>query len=256
MSSSTTLRAICSCTTWQHTSIQLIRYLVDKCSFNFATVLRDESEFNFNSYRRKPEYHKGYDNQRQYFSQPVTFLRPTYPFVGHSPVIYGSLSNKTANEGYNYSPPPKNSKNPLLLESRSKFERSTSFATFYQHPDWWTTSKQRGRKKRQSSSDTISLCETRTQYIAPRAALNNRGNWMYIVNIADSKEKHSQLVKSEICTSTQCDGICSLPVGYSSKCEQQYVQKRLVALEGTGDRLYTDVFWFPHGCSCQILTSF
>lgn len=52
--------------------------------------------------------------------------------------------------------------------------------------------------------------------------------------------------------SSECDGLCSLPNGYTSRCEQQYVQKRLVALGGGGDRLYTDTFWFPHCCVCQI----
>lgn len=68
--------------------------------------------------------------------------------------------------------------------------------------------------------------------------------------------QENQIFIQKIFRSTTCDGICSLPDGYSSKCEQQYVQKRLVALEGSGDRLYTDVFWIPHGCSCQITPNF
>lgn len=52
--------------------------------------------------------------------------------------------------------------------------------------------------------------------------------------------------------SNVCNGICSLPSGYTSQCEQQYIQKRLVALEGGGNQLYTDLFWFPHCCVCKI----
>lgn len=53
-----------------------------------------------------------------------------------------------------------------------------------------------------------------------------------------------------------CNGICSVPAGYTSRCQQQYVQKRLVALEGSGNQLYTDVFWFPHGCACEIIANY
>lgn len=53
-----------------------------------------------------------------------------------------------------------------------------------------------------------------------------------------------------------CNGICSVPTGYTSRCQQQYVQKRLVALQGNGNQLYTDIFWFPHGCSCEIIANY
>lgn len=52
--------------------------------------------------------------------------------------------------------------------------------------------------------------------------------------------------------SQACSGLCSIPQGYTSRCEQRYVQKRLVALEGSGNQLYTDVFWFPSCCLCTI----
>lgn len=53
-----------------------------------------------------------------------------------------------------------------------------------------------------------------------------------------------------------CNGICSVPTGYTSRCQQQYVQKRLVALQGNGNQLYADIFWFPHGCSCEIIANY
>jgi len=54
----------------------------------------------------------------------------------------------------------------------------------------------------------------------------------------------------------ECNGICSVPEGYRSRCQQQFVQKRLIALEGSGNRLYTDLFWFPHGCTCQVIPEY
>ncbi|XP_074027206.1 spatzle 5 Toll-1 receptor [Leptinotarsa decemlineata] len=108
------------------------------------------------------------------------------------------------------------------------------------------------RIKRQSPTRSETLCRTRSQYIMPRAALNNKGNWMYVVNMPEVDNQYTQLVKSETCVSEICSGICSLPQGYSSRCEQKYIQKRLVALEEGGNQLYTDLFWIPSCCVCTI----
>lgn len=62
----------------------------------------------------------------------------------------------------------------------------------------YAKSKSSDRVKRQANPDAIVLCPTQEQYIVPRAALNNQGNWMYIVNLAD-QDKYTQLVKSEKC---------------------------------------------------------
>ncbi|KRT80930.1 hypothetical protein AMK59_6125 [Oryctes borbonicus] len=111
------------------------------------------------------------------------------------------------------------------------------------------------RVKRQNALSGQTLCETTSSFIMPRAALNNKGNWMYVVNMPELDNRYTQLVKSETCSSTQCNGLCSLPAGYTSRCEQKYVQKRLVALEGGGNQLYTDVFWIPSCCICTITTN-
>lgn len=52
------------------------------------------------------------------------------------------------------------------------------------------------RDKRQISPDREQLCEVRMNYINPQAALNSRGNWMYIVN---GVETATQLVRTETC---------------------------------------------------------
>ncbi|XP_071052681.1 protein spaetzle 5-like isoform X2 [Onthophagus taurus] len=114
------------------------------------------------------------------------------------------------------------------------------------------TSSQLIRKKRQNALTGQQLCDTTSQYIMPRAALNNKGDWKYVVNMPELDNRYTQLVKSETCASQQCNGICSLPTGYTSRCEQKYVQKRLIALETAGNQLYNDVFWFPSCCQCTI----
>ncbi|XP_026750974.2 protein spaetzle 5 isoform X1 [Galleria mellonella] len=107
-------------------------------------------------------------------------------------------------------------------------------------------------RPRRQAANTQELCRVRTEYITPRAALNNKGNWRYVVNMPDNM---TQLVRAEICTSTDCSGLCSLPSGYSSRCEQKYIQKRLVALEASGQNLYTDIFWIPSCCQCTIIAN-
>ncbi|XP_013135463.1 PREDICTED: uncharacterized protein LOC106100941 [Papilio polytes] len=108
------------------------------------------------------------------------------------------------------------------------------------------------RPRRQAQDNTQELCRVRTQFITPRAALNNKGNWRYVVNMADNM---TQLVRAEICASTECNGLCTIPLGYSSRCEQKYIQKRLVALETSGQTLYTDLFWIPSCCQCTIVNN-
>ncbi|XP_055688246.1 protein spaetzle 5 [Lutzomyia longipalpis] len=106
-----------------------------------------------------------------------------------------------------------------------------------------------GLRNKRQAFDQDALCQVRTQFIQPQAALNSKGNWMFVVNQVETAR---QLVKTETCASTVCSNICQIPPGYNSRCEQKYVQKRLVALDANGQRLYTDTFWFPSCCVCTI----
>ncbi|KAF3429342.1 hypothetical protein E2986_12542 [Frieseomelitta varia] len=274
--------------------------------------------------RSMPDYSEGYDYpaQREGQFHSLPFLPPTqYPVRGHPPLVYGTPSNDTQQNGqpncqlncplfivsvrsYKYTTPTR--RDPFLSDEtipvklHSTEQRVTSDRPFYmsfgQDQTWWAnrwsfvilnstilelrmiiqfyistilyvrsskapprtlyenpllkySKSNKERNKRQSNPDAIPLCPTETQYITPRAALNNQGNWMYVVNLQDKNRKYSQVVKSEKCTMNVCNGICSVPAGYTSRCQQKFVQKRLVALEGSGNQLYTDVFWFPHGCA-------
>ncbi|XP_040153110.1 protein spaetzle 5-like [Anopheles arabiensis] len=105
------------------------------------------------------------------------------------------------------------------------------------------------RAKRQAADGVKeTLCSVRERYITPQTALNTKGNWMFVVN----QENSRQLVKTEVCASTECSNLCSFPIGYSSRCEQRYVQKRLVTLDPTGRTLYVDTYWFPSCCVCSL----
>lgn len=55
------------------------------------------------------------------------------------------------------------------------------------------------RTRRQTiSADREQLCQVRSNYINPQAALNVRGNWMYIVN-GGGDDMATQLVRTETC---------------------------------------------------------
>lgn len=70
------------------------------------------------------------------------------------------------------------------------FKRSPANETSNAHP----------RSKRQNALSGQTLCETTSSYIMPRAALNNKGNWMYVVNMPELDNRYTQLVKSETCS--------------------------------------------------------
>ncbi|XP_020809778.1 protein spaetzle 5 [Drosophila serrata] len=110
-------------------------------------------------------------------------------------------------------------------------------------------SQQKRRRTKRQSPGRSTLCQTTSQFITPQAALNSRGNWMFVVNEQNTAR---QMVKAELCASNTCSNLCELPNGYNSRCEQKFVQKRLIALQGNGQNLYTDTFWFPSCCVCTI----
>ncbi|KAF5269191.1 hypothetical protein FQR65_LT02492 [Abscondita terminalis] len=271
---------------------QVIEQLIQNWQYDYSTLLSNETPEEFNSYfvplvSRQiptPVYGPPPPNSIHQYYQPgsihtakVQYNFPVNTYIPSLPNLHlnhtdGRPSHppQVANNGYNYNIPFKSG-----TPSQEQYNNHPIFSLpQVEHTNnWWKrytrdVSKQRRRRRsliQTSSNDTDSgnrskrqtqsgeqLCQIRTQYIMPRAALNNKGNWMYIVNMPEVDNKYTQLVKSETCGSQQCNSICGLPIGYSSRCEQKYAQKRLIALEGEGNQLYTDVFWFPSCCVCTI----
>ncbi|XP_064100106.1 protein spaetzle 5-like isoform X4 [Macrobrachium nipponense] len=109
-----------------------------------------------------------------------------------------------------------------------------------------------GSLRRQKRQTTTDLCPYESEYIMPRAALNNKGDWMFLVNVNEVSSEYTQLVESKKCITNTCTGSCNVPDGFTAVCQQQYVQKRLIALDGSGSRLATDTFWFPSCCVCKL----
>ena len=57
----------------------------------------------------------------------------------------------------------------------------------------------RVRSKRQEFHRTENLCEFRTTYVAPRAALNDKSEWKFIINLGKRDPKLRQVIKVNTC---------------------------------------------------------
>ena len=57
------------------------------------------------------------------------------------------------------------------------------------------------------------ICRTQQQFISPRAALNDKSQWKYIVNLGDRDPRLRQVIKVDVCsyvffTTTKYTTIC------------------------------------------------
>ncbi|KAG0712591.1 Protein spaetzle 5 [Chionoecetes opilio] len=180
---------------------------------------------------------KPYHHPSSPLSPPAKYAPPHHTPSGHTygaaPYHYGTPAPSFDNEG----PYPR---------YRKATTPSSSYLTRVMRSS-------RRRHKRQLSS--MELCAYEEDYIMPRAALNNKGTWMFLVNMEEESPQYTQAVQTKKCIpgATSCSGACNIPNGFTATCQQQYVQKRLIALDGSGSTLATDLFWFPSCCLCKIV---
>lgn len=204
------------CTQIEYYPTEVIEYLVKRYSFDFKTLLQDESM-----------------NTMTLMTTNITAPQihtTQYPTVVAKQPYAGPYINSKIEHDHWW---------PRYVRVAPRHQQSVSGNT---------------RVTRQVSNEE-KLCPTTSSFIAPRTAVNTRGNWMYVVNLEGADQQNTQLVQTERCATTECSGLCQVPAGFSSRCTQQFVQKRLVALNGNGESLYTDTFWFPHCCICQITSN-
>ncbi|CAG9800337.1 unnamed protein product [Chironomus riparius] len=258
------------------------RNLIKKLLKQYAAkdILADETKIDFNA--KKESFSKKYnipayghdaghasggpfDNYANFYDSPVNNHHDYNNYKNH----HGYRGGYKDGNGYHYPRPAHSSS--TFFQIKPSISYSFSQPQYYQRPSRQKRSVlnetasevkqlsfnrflnvvQSGRRsKRQTSSNREQLCEVKLNYINPQAAVNVRtGNWMYIVN---NVEAGTQLVRTETCLSEKCSNLCQLPNGYNSKCEQKYVQKRLVTLDPQGEKLFTDTFWFPSCCVCTL----
>ncbi|XP_064458499.1 uncharacterized protein LOC135368883 [Ornithodoros turicata] len=112
----------------------------------------------------------------------------------------------------------------------------------------------RGLAKR-ATEDVEAACPVRTMYISPRAALNDRSLWKFVVNVPERDVRVRQVIRVDICQSpeTPCSNAISLPFGYVSKCRQKYLKKKLLSLDADGGGTSEENFFVPSCCVCQLV---
>ncbi|EAT46927.1 AAEL001929-PA [Aedes aegypti] len=212
-------------------------------------IPKPQYSFNYHTYVRPPVNHNPQTTSSSgatgyFYPQPAT---PFSPAEWLRRFARDLTQKQTPARGFSYhrvagpTPSPSPFKLPPELEVKPSPFRLVNETVFHD-------AVTRSRQKRQVTEGRTELCQTREMYVTPQAALNTKGNWMYIVNHEESR----QLVKAEICTSSECSNLCSLPNGYNSRCEQKFSQKRLLTLEADGQSLYVDTYWFPSCCVCTL----
>uniref|UniRef100_A0A147BF22 Putative cyclin-dependent serine/threonine-protein kinase n=1 Tax=Ixodes ricinus TaxID=34613 RepID=A0A147BF22_IXORI len=97
-------------------------------------------------------------------------------------------------------------------------------------------------------------CLARTMFVSPKAGLNDRSEWKYIVNVRERDSRARQVIQVEVCRSPDgsCSDIISLPFGYISRCRQKYIKKKLLSLDSDGAGTSEDNFFVPSCCICEL----
>ncbi|XP_015782050.1 protein spaetzle 5 [Tetranychus urticae] len=116
------------------------------------------------------------------------------------------------------------------------------------------------RVKRQSNNIANSLegeevCRTRTMFLSPRAALNDKSEWKYVVNLAEKDANLKQVIKVDVCqqANSPCSSSISLPFGFKSRCKQKFIKKKLLSLDPDGSSTSSENFFVPSCCVCEIV---
>ncbi|XP_055536366.1 protein spaetzle 5 [Wyeomyia smithii] len=222
-------------------------------------IPKPQQSFNFNSYVRPQVVHEVQTTstvQGYVYPRPVTQYSPA-EWLKRFARDLSEKRTSTKISTVHKSPNPNDLiptpfRLPPELEIRpSPFRPAAAVFGLLMNDTAYHDSLVRSRQKRQISDGRTQLCQTREMFVTPQAALNTKGNWMYVVNHEDSR----QLVKAEICSSKECSNLCNLPNGYNSRCEQKFSQKRLLTLDSDGQSLYVDTYWFPSCCVCTLATN-
>ena len=101
------------------------------------------------------------------------------------------------------------------------------------------------------------ICGLTTEYIMPRAAKNKEGQFRFIVNHPEGGgEQYIQLVRVARCEGAGEECGWGLLAGRETRCQQEFLDHKLVALSESGEQLVIDTFTFPSCCTCLMKQDF
>ncbi|XP_069691560.1 protein spaetzle 5-like [Periplaneta americana] len=105
-----------------------------------------------------------------------------------------------------------------------------------------------GVSYRYGNSETP-LCPSRSEVVYPKVGTNKSGEKKFVVNLGNET---IQGVRIELCVrNDKCTFSELFPSGYSTKCIQKYIYKKLLAL-GEEDKTVVEEFRLPSCCSCFV----
>ncbi|XP_023229703.1 uncharacterized protein LOC111629966 isoform X1 [Centruroides sculpturatus] len=124
----------------------------------------------------------------------------------------------------------------------------------YSHSTWSKKSHSVGKR----SENSEPACATRSEFVFPRAALNDKSQWKYVINLPNRNPNYKQIVRIELCAypGSSCSSQLSFPFGYESRCVQKHIKKKLLSLDSTGETISEDPFFVPSCCVCQLVRNF
>lgn len=98
-------------------------------------------------------------------------------------------------------------------------------------------------------------CPVRTMFVSPKAALSDRSQWKFVVNLQDRDPSAKQVIRVDVCRSpeTACSNAITLPFGYTSRCTQKYLKKKLLSLDSDGGGTSEENFFVPSCCVCELV---
>lgn len=97
------------------------------------------------------------------------------------------------------------------------------------------------------------ICGLTTEYIMPRAAKNKEGQFRFLVNHPEGGgEQYIQLVRVGKCHGEGEACGWGVITERETKCQQEYLDHKLVALSENGEQLVVDTFRFPSCCNCLV----
>ncbi|KAH7982871.1 hypothetical protein HPB52_007850 [Rhipicephalus sanguineus] len=98
-------------------------------------------------------------------------------------------------------------------------------------------------------------CPVRTMFVSPKAGLSDRSQWKYVVNLQDRDPSAKQVIRVDVCRSPDaaCSNAISLPFGYTSRCTQKYLKKKLLSLDSDGGGTSDENFFVPSCCVCELV---
>ena len=161
---------------------EVIEYLVKSYSFDFKTLLQDESTDSLMTSMTTRYRGLFFCRNRNLNSSTSNFpssnVTISQPSQHHAVVARPPYSGPYAN---------------------GKIEHDHWRPRYAPVPSRRQQSSQSNSRVTRQIENEEKLCPTTSSFITPRTAVNTRGNWMYVVNLDGADQQNTQLVRTERC---------------------------------------------------------